>query len=319
MLTVLVCVSMCVPQGAGRSLGREGLFNTCPCHALPPGDLSAAYSFSLTFHCLFHCISLTFPPFIDLPTAFHRPAVPPQHHLQPVALNLCAGPLVQRNSKWLGIEFDLAAVTVDPQTPAFDPSPLITYFKALGLPYFYEQQQIILAAQNAKTDVSSICAFCSKLKRGRLYACLRREGYNVLALGEEDTPQCLTGPDSQRCCSSGHCVIVSGQHLDDLAESFLMSAFHNGFLRTMKVTQPCLPPRSNGVRTCARIQGKGVQALDQGFGVQIGAIGERPQPLGLGGPSPRARVRAELVAALTAAPPVAGCRRTTPTTRATSE
>ena len=25
-----------------------------------------------------------------------------------------------------------------------------------------------------------------------------------------------------------------GQHLDDLAESFLMSAFHNGFLRTMK-------------------------------------------------------------------------------------
>ena len=35
----------------------------------------------------------------------------------------------------------------------------------------------------------------------------RREGYNVLAMG---------------------------QHLDDLAESFLMSAFHNGFLRTMK-------------------------------------------------------------------------------------
>ena len=54
---------------------------------------------------------------------------------------------------------------------------------------------------------SSICAFCSRMKRGRLYACARREGYNVLALG---------------------------QHLDDLAESFLMGAFHNGFLRTMK-------------------------------------------------------------------------------------
>lgn len=25
-----------------------------------------------------------------------------------------------------------------------------------------------------------------------------------------------------------------GQHLDDLAESFVMSAFHNGLLRTMK-------------------------------------------------------------------------------------
>lgn len=45
------------------------------------------------------------------------------------------------------------------------------------------------------------------MKRGRLYACARREGYNVLAMG---------------------------QHLDDLAESFLMGAFHNGFLRTMK-------------------------------------------------------------------------------------
>lgn len=28
--------------------------------------------------------------------------------------------------------------------------------------------------------------------------------------------------------------MAMGQHLDDLAESFLMSAFHNGFLRTMK-------------------------------------------------------------------------------------
>ena len=45
------------------------------------------------------------------------------------------------------------------------------------------------------------------MKRGLLYNALRREGYNVLALG---------------------------QHLDDFAESFIMSAFHNGNLRTMK-------------------------------------------------------------------------------------
>lgn len=29
-------------------------------------------------------------------------------------------------------------------------------------------------------------------------------------------------------------MLALGQHLDDLAESFLMGAFHNGFLRTMK-------------------------------------------------------------------------------------
>lgn len=54
---------------------------------------------------------------------------------------------------------------------------------------------------------SSVCSFCSRLKRGRLYASARQGGYNVLALG---------------------------QHLDDLAESFLMSTFHNGRLRSMK-------------------------------------------------------------------------------------
>jgi tRNA(Ile)-lysidine synthase TilS/MesJ len=114
---------------------------------------------------------------------------------------------LKQNYRWLGVKFDFGCVTVDPQTEAFDPSPLKVYFEELGIPYFYEEQCIIQAARNAKSDVDSICSFCSKLKRGRLYATMRREGYNVLALG---------------------------QHLDDLAESFLMAAFHNGFLRTMK-------------------------------------------------------------------------------------
>lgn len=63
-----------------------------------------------------------------------------------------------------------------------------------------------ILAQALSVDVRSICAFCSRMKRGRLYAAARREGFNVLAFG---------------------------QHLDDLAESFLMSAFHNALLRTM--------------------------------------------------------------------------------------
>ena len=64
-----------------------------------------------------------------------------------------------------------------------------------------------IVGEAMRTTASSICAFCSRMKRGRIYACARREGWNVLAFG---------------------------QHLDDLAESFLMSAFHNGLLRTMK-------------------------------------------------------------------------------------
>ncbi len=104
------------------------------------------------------------------------------------------------------ITFDIGAVTVDPGTDAFDPSPLIPYMKKLGVPFFYEDQNKIFVWAEHKNP-SSICAFCARMKRGRLYACARREGYNVLALG---------------------------QHLDDLAESFLMGAFMNGSLQAMK-------------------------------------------------------------------------------------
>ena len=39
-----------------------------------------------------------------------------------------------------GISFSLGAVTIDPQTPSYDPSPLKDYLKLLDTPYFYEEQ-----------------------------------------------------------------------------------------------------------------------------------------------------------------------------------
>ncbi|XP_063605849.1 uncharacterized protein LOC134780859 [Penaeus indicus] len=105
-----------------------------------------------------------------------------------------------------GIKFNLGAVTVDPMSASYDPRPLIPYLASLGVPYFFEQQDILQQAAQLES-LNSICSFCSRMKRGRIYAAARREGYNVLAFG---------------------------QHLDDLAESFIMSIFHNGRLRTMK-------------------------------------------------------------------------------------
>lgn len=104
------------------------------------------------------------------------------------------------------VDFTLGAITVDPGVEGFNPSVLKPYLAGLGVPYFYEQQAI---AEQAKTRMKndSFCSFCSRMKRGIMYTTCRREGYNVLVLA---------------------------QHLDDLAESFLMSAFHGGQLRTMK-------------------------------------------------------------------------------------
>ncbi|MCP5140939.1 MAG: tRNA 2-thiocytidine biosynthesis protein TtcA [Zoogloeaceae bacterium] len=104
------------------------------------------------------------------------------------------------------VRFELGAVTIDPGAEDFDPSPLKPYLAELGIPYFYREEPIL---ERAKTQMGkpSYCAFCARMKRGALYSCARENGYNVLALG---------------------------QHLDDLAESFLMSAMFEGRLNTMK-------------------------------------------------------------------------------------
>ena len=104
------------------------------------------------------------------------------------------------------IQFELAAATVDPQSPDFDPSPLKDYMAELGVRYFYESQPIVAQAEKSMQG-DSFCAFCSRMRRGILYRAARENGYNVLALA---------------------------QHLDDAAETFLMSTFFGGKLRTMK-------------------------------------------------------------------------------------
>ena len=104
------------------------------------------------------------------------------------------------------VKFELAAATVDPQSPEYHPEPLKTFMAKLGVPYFYESYPVLELAKQ-KMGKDSFCAFCSRMRRGMLYGAARREGYNVLALA---------------------------QHLDDLAETFMMSAMFGGKLRTMR-------------------------------------------------------------------------------------
>ena len=108
--------------------------------------------------------------------------------------------------RYAPINFELGVITVDPQIQGFDPSPLKEYLAELGIAYFYCSQPIMeQAKQNLQRK--SFCAYCARMKRGIMYRIAREQNYNVLALA---------------------------QHLDDLAESFLMSALYSGSLRTMK-------------------------------------------------------------------------------------
>lgn len=104
------------------------------------------------------------------------------------------------------IRFELGVITVDPMVDGFDPSPLQAYVAELGLPYYFQREPILARAQSHMSK-DSYCSWCARMKRGVMYSTARRAGYNVLVLA---------------------------QHLDDLAESFLLSAFHGGRLQTMK-------------------------------------------------------------------------------------
>jgi tRNA(Ile)-lysidine synthase TilS/MesJ len=124
--------------------------------------------------------------------------------------SLCMLHLLRHFQRIAPIRFTLACATVDPQTDSFDPSPLIPYVQSLGITYHYLSEPIVAMAKE-KMQGDSLCAFCARFKRGLLYSCCRDNNYNKLVLA---------------------------QHLDDLAESFMMSALHNGQVRTMKANYP---------------------------------------------------------------------------------
>jgi tRNA 2-thiocytidine biosynthesis protein TtcA len=105
------------------------------------------------------------------------------------------------------VKFELLACTVDPQSDQFDPSPLTPYMATLGVPYFLESQPILEEAQKTLTkDSDSYCAYCSRMRRGILYRVAREQNCNVVAMAH---------------------------HLDDLAETLMMSMLFGGKLRTM--------------------------------------------------------------------------------------
>lgn len=107
-----------------------------------------------------------------------------------------------------GIDFEIGAATVD--AGGADPLELMSYLKTLDVPFFYEEQATDSSSSNVDNnllDANGVCSFCDRSVRTQLYSLAKRNGYNVLALG---------------------------QHLDDLTESFLVSVFHGGMLKTMK-------------------------------------------------------------------------------------
>ena len=117
------------------------------------------------------------------------------------------------------IHFDLASAPSIRNRPPSIPRRSNPTWQSWGCTISTRASRLWKKAKKALKEGDSYCAYCSRMRRGILYRVARENGYNVLALA---------------------------QHLDDLAETFLMNAFFGGKLRTMK---PQLPQRC---RRCAR-------------------------------------------------------------------
>lgn len=101
-------------------------------------------------------------------------------------------------------KFELYAFTVDLGIGNVNFQPLIDFCAAENVPYHIEHTDIGQIIFEVRKETHP-CSLCSKMRRGALNSLLIAKGVNKLALGH---------------------------HADDLAETFLLSAFYEGRLST---------------------------------------------------------------------------------------
>ena len=101
--------------------------------------------------------------------------------------------------------FELAAITIDAGT-GIDYSPLKSWCEKFDIPYILYETPILEIMNEKKRPGSSPCGFCARMRRGALYSKAKELGFNKLALGH---------------------------HFDDAVETFFMSMFYNGMMKSM--------------------------------------------------------------------------------------
>ncbi len=112
--------------------------------------------------------------------------------------------LLERLRKRAPVAFTVAAVTVDPGFPQFNPDPIAEVCEGMGIKHHVIPAPI---DQMVRTQPESLpCIICSRLRRGVLYAFAKQHRYTKIALGH---------------------------HLDDLLETLLINLFFVGRLATM--------------------------------------------------------------------------------------
>lgn len=109
--------------------------------------------------------------------------------------------------RWRGLlPVDLLACNLDQGQPNFPATVLPDWLSNLGIPHRIEFQDTYSVVIDKVPAGRTMCALCSRLRRGNLYRIAREEG-----------------------CQA----VVLGHHREDLLETFFLNLFHGGRLATM--------------------------------------------------------------------------------------
>ena len=109
--------------------------------------------------------------------------------------------------KWRGVlPVELLACNLDQGQPNFPATVLPEFLARMGVEHRIEYQDTYSIVMDKVPAGRTMCALCSRLRRGNLYRVAREEG-----------------------CSA----VVLGHHRDDILETFFMNLFHGGRLASM--------------------------------------------------------------------------------------